>query len=616
MKRLKKKSIVLFLAMALGVTMVPVISFGTDTAGDTSAEVRKQEYILTATSDLSELKLPSYVEDISFDGTDLALIKVKNGITEDQIREDLEAQAENFSVQPNFVYEATRVNDPFYGLQWGLHNEETGVDIGFEESYDFIMEHLNEMSETVVAVIDTGMDYTHSDLAANIWVNSGETPGNDRDDDGNGYRDDVHGYDFAKNRPLSDGAINNYYAHGTHCAGIIGAATNNGNGIAGIASATGKVSIMDLKVLEGPKGLGDSYDVVRAIRYAERNGADICNLSMGSYVDDETLYRTIAASDMLFVCAAGNDGLNLDNKPIYPGCYDLSNVICVGNAQSNGRLNSKSNYSSKSVDIAAPGTVIHSTIPNNKYDDMSGTSMAAPFVTGAAAVLHSYYKDISAAGIRHLLLSGAQRKSSLNGRVVSGRFLDLYKSLTDYSEDDYQIDVKAPQLKASVSKISGSYKQKLKIAASDDSGLLPTVRYARGSQSLSYFRSGAGTKLSLSADGTVSKTLTIPGIYSVYAVDAAGNDVLVKATCTVNAVSSLKLNYSKKSLAKGKAFTLKATLSKSGVNGRKLTYTSSDRTIAVVNSKGVVTAKKKKGTATITVKTSNGLSKTCKVTVK
>ncbi|WP_338547653.1 S8 family serine peptidase [Emergencia sp. JLR.KK010] len=616
MKRLKKKGIVLFLAMALGVTMVPVISFGTDTAGDTSAEVRKQEYILTATSDLSELKLPSYVEDISFDGTDLALIKVKNGITEDQIREDLEAQAENFSVQPNFVYEATRVNDPFYGLQWGLHNEETGVDIGFEESYDFIMEHLNEMSETVVAVIDTGMDYTHSDLAANIWVNSGETPGNDRDDDGNGYRDDVHGYDFAKNRPLSDGAINNYYAHGTHCAGIIGAATNNGNGIAGIASATGKVSIMDLKVLEGPKGLGDSYDVVRAIRYAERNGADICNLSMGSYVDDETLYRTIAASDMLFVCAAGNDGLNLDNKPIYPGCYDLSNVICVGNAQSNGRLNSKSNYSSKSVDIAAPGTVIHSTIPNNKYDDMSGTSMAAPFVTGAAAVLHSYYKDISAAGIRHLLLSGAQRKSSLNGRVVSGRFLDLYKSLTDYSEDDYQIDVKAPQLKASVSKISGSYKQKLKIAASDDSGLLPTVRYARGSQSLSYFRSGAGTKLSLSADGTVSKTLTIPGIYSVYAVDAAGNDVLVKATCTVNAVSSLKLNYSKKSLAKGKAFTLKATLSKSGVNGRKLTYTSSDRTIAVVNSKGVVTAKKKKGTATITVKTSNGLSKTCKVTVK
>lgn len=616
MKRLKKKSIVLFLAMALVVTMVPMISFGTDTAADTSTEVRKQEYILTATSDLTELKLPSYVEDISFDGTDLALIKVKNGITEDQIREDLEAQAENFSVQPNFVYEATRVNDPFYGLQWGLHNEETGVDIGFEESYDFIMEHLNEMRETVVAVIDTGMDYTHSDLAANIWVNSGETPGNDKDDDGNGYRDDVHGYDFAKNRPLSDGAINNYYAHGTHCAGIIGAATNNGNGIAGIASATGKVSIMDLKVLEGPKGLGDSYDVVRAIRYAERNGADICNLSMGSYVDDETLYRTIAASDMLFVCAAGNDGLNLDNKPIYPGCYDLSNVICVGNAQSNGRLNSRSNYSSKSVDIAAPGTVIHSTIPNNKYDDMSGTSMAAPFVTGAAAVLHSYYKDISAAGIRHLLLSGAQRKSSLNGRVVSGRFLDLYKSLTDYSEDDYQIDVKAPQLKASVSKISGSYKQKLKIAASDDSGLLPTVRYARGSQSLSYFRSGAGTKLSLSVDGTVSKTLTIPGIYSVYAVDAAGNDVLVKATCTVNAVSSLKLNYSKKSLAKGKAFTLKATLSKSGVNGRKLTYTSSDRTIAVVNSKGVVTAKKKKGTATITVKTSNGLSKTCKVTVK
>ena len=478
------------------------------------------------------------------------------------------------------------------------------------------MSHLGEMQETVVAVIDTGMDYNHSDLAANIWVNPGETPGNGTDDDGNGYKDDVHGYDFAKNRPLSDGAISNYYAHGTHCAGIIGAVTGNGNGIAGIASLTGKISIMDLKVLEGPQGLGDSYDVVRAIRYAEKNGADICNLSMGSYVDDATLYKTIASSDMLFVCAAGNDGLNLDNKPIYPGCYELSNVICVGNAEKSGRLNTKSNYSNKYVDIAAPGTEIHSTVPHDKYTNMSGTSMAAPFVTGAAAVLHSYYKDISAAGIRHLLLDGAKNRSALSAKVVSGRFLDLYKPLTAYGEDDYQIDTKAPQLTASVAKISGSYKQKLKITAKDDSGLLPTVKYARGSQSLSYFRSGVGTKLSLSADGTVSKILTIPGTYSVYAVDAAGNDVLVKVNCTVNAVKTLKLNYSKKSLAKGKSFTLRATLSKTGVNGRKLTYTSSDKTIATVNSKGKVTAKKKKGTATITVKTSNGLSKTCKVTVK
>lgn len=616
MKKMKNKHIVLLLITVLLVTMMPVVSFGADVAASASAEVRKQEYILTATSDLTELDLPSYVEDISFDGTDLALIKVRTGVTEPQIQKDLSEQTENLSVQPNFVYEATRVNDSFYSLQWGLHNEETGVDIGFEESYDFIMSHLGEMQETVVAVIDTGMDYNHSDLAANIWVNPGETPGNGTDDDGNGYKDDVHGYDFAKNRPLSDGAISNYYAHGTHCAGIIGAVTGNGNGIAGIASMTGKISIMDLKVLEGPQGLGDSYDVVRAIRYAEKNGADICNLSMGSYVDDATLYKTIASSDMLFVCAAGNDGLNLDNKPIYPGCYELSNVICVGNAEKSGRLNTKSNYSNKYVDIAAPGTEIHSTVPHDKYTNMSGTSMAAPFVTGAAAVLHSYYKDISAAGIRHLLLDGAKSRSALSAKVVSGRFLDLYKPLTAYGEDDYQIDTKAPKLTASVAKISGSYKQKLKITAKDDSGLLPTVKYARGSQSLSYFRSGVGTKLSLSADGTVSKTLTIPGTYTVYAVDAAGNDVLVKVNCTVNAVKTLKLNYSKKSLAKGKSFTLKATLSKTGVNGRKLTYTSSDKTIATVNSKGKVTAKKKKGTATITVKTSNGLSKTCKVTVK
>ena len=144
------------------------------------------------------------------------------------------------------------------------------------------------------------------------------------------------------------------------------------------------------------------------------------------------------------------------------------------------------------------------------------------------------------------------------------------------------------------------------------------MKYARGSQSLSYFRSGVGTKLSLSADGTVSKILTIPGTYSVYAVDAAGNDVLVKVNCTVNAVKTLKLNYSKKSLAKGKSFTLKATLSKTGVNGRKLTYTSSDKTIATVNSKGKVTTKKagKGKTVKITATSTDGTNKKATVKIK
>lgn len=609
-------------------TMVPGAVFGTDNLepvlpadvivddGGADAEVREREYILTASSDLRQIQMPSYVSKVSYDGSDLALIKVSKDISMEQIAADLAPQAEHLLLQPNFVYEKTSVNDPYYSLQWGLFNPETGVDIGFEKSYGFILQHKQEMTETVVAVIDTGMDYRHSDLAANMWVNPGEIAGNERDDDGNGYKDDVHGYDFAKKRPLRDENINNYYNHGTHCAGVIGAVSDNGNGIAGIAAVTGKVRLMDLKVLDGPQGLGDSYDVIKAIRYAEKNGADICNLSMGSYADDAMLYKTIASSDMLFICAAGNDSLNLDRKAIYPGCYDLGNVICVGNADSRGRMNAGSNYSSKYVDLAAPGTEIYSTVPGDKYKNMSGTSMAAPFVSGAAAVLHSYYEDITAAQMKFLLLDGAKRRSSLNGKVAANRFLNLYKPLTGYTKDDYEIDMTKPALKATVSKISGSYKQRLRITASDDSGVLPVVRYARGSQSLAYFKSGAGTRLSLDAEGAASKTLTIPGTYSIYAVDEAGNDVLVKVNCTVNAVSSLNLSYTKKTLAKGKSFTLKATLSKKGTNGRKLTFTSSDKTVAVVNSKGKVTAKKKKGTTTITVKTSNGLKKTCKVTVK
>lgn len=617
MKMRGKKSFIVMIAAALLFASAPAAAFaeeGTEAVSGSPKTV-KQEYILTAESSLTRAALPDYVKDITFADAHMALIEVESGVTLSQIEKDFSEESEGLFVQPNYVYESARVSDPYYSLQWGFENSRNGIDIRFEEAYQFIQENKSQMKETIVAVIDSGVDYTHPDLAANMWINSAEIPGNGRDDDGNGYVDDVYGYDFTSNTDVKAEDINSEYSHGTHCAGTIGAVTNNSVGIAGIGAASGKVSIMGLKVLSGRSGTGDTFDLIRAIRYAEANGAHICNLSMGSYISDRTLYNTIAASKMLFVCAAGNDRINLDSQPIYPGCYDLDNVICVGNMDRYGRVNSLSNYSSTYVDIAAPGTDIYSTLPGGAYGNMSGTSMAAPYVTGAAALLHSYYSDISAAEMRFLLLDGARKQISLQGAVAGNRMLDLYKPLACYDEEDYHIDNTKPTAKVSVAKIKGSYKQRLTITASDDSGRVPEVKYARGSRTLTYFRSGMGIKVKTDDGGKGTKTLAIPATYTVYVCDDAGNDVIYKVKCTADAVSSLKLNYSAKTVSRGKTCQLKATLSKSGTYGRKLTFTSSNKAVATVSSSGKVTAKKK-GTATITVKTGNGLSKTCKITVK
>ena len=170
-------------------------------------------------------------------------------------------------------------------------------------------------------------------------------------------------------------------------------------------------------------------------------------------------------------------------------------------------------------------------------------------------------------------------------------------------------------VETSVTAIEGSYRELLTIKATDDSGALEEVRYVRGSQTKAYFRGGKGYEVELDEFDTATRKMGVPGTYTVYARDPSGNETLVKVTCTADAPSSIKLNYTKKSLAKGKTFQLRATLSKSGAYGRKVTYTSSNTKVATVSSTGKVTAKKK-GTATITAKTGNLLTAKCKVTVK
>lgn len=627
---IRNRLLTLMLITTLLTAAFPAAAFGMSASGEESSagtcssleipaseagQAVSREYIVTSEGDLQQMRIPGGVENVSLADCHTALLELSDGTDIETVAVDLRRQYGDIQVQPNYIYRSVSVSDPGYSAQWGLYNS-LGKDIDFERAYAFVQKYRDEMQETVVAVIDTGFDYSHEDLADVTWTNEGEIPGNKKDDDGNGYVDDVHGFNFiTKKAQVEPPYTSTTYDHGTHCAGIIGAVCGNGKGIAGIGSASGKVSMMSLKVLSGTLGEGSTFAVIQAIRYAEQNGADICNLSMGTYQDDSILYSTIASSKMLFVCAAGNDGKNLDSKPIYPGSYSLNNVICVGNMNRDGTLHGTSNYSRSAVDIAAPGTSIYSTVSGNRYKTMSGTSMATPFVTGVAALLHSYYEGITARQIRSLILENASVSSGLSSKVAGGRYLNAYRPLTARTQEAFVPDVTPPVIETTVTKVEGTYKERLTIHAADDSGDEPYVKYARGSHGKAYFRDGGGYDVNLNEESTASRLMGVPGTYTVYAMDPSGNERIVKVTCTADAVKSISLNYTKKTLTRGKTFRLRAVLSKSGTYGRTVTWTSSSKSIASVSSTGKVTAKKK-GTVTITAKTGNLLIARCKVTVK
>lgn len=194
------------------------------------------------------------------------------------------------------------------------------------------------------------------------------------------------------------------------------------------------VKIMSIKALGGEEGKGSPESVIAAIRYAEANGAQICNLSFGSENCTEEFRAAIQGSKMLFVVAAGNGnedeiGYNIDQNPVYPASLPYDNIITVANLIFNGKLDRSSNFGPASVDIAAPGTFILSTIPDKSYAFMSGTSMAAPMVAGAAAMLYSARPELSLQDVRNILITSAHKLDTLNGRVYSGGMLDVYSAL-------------------------------------------------------------------------------------------------------------------------------------------------------------------------------------------
>jgi len=320
-------------------------------------------------------------------------------------------------------------NDTYFTYLWGMHNTgQTGgvndADIDAPEAWDIN----TNGSNIIVAVIDTGVDYTHPDLAANMWVNTAEKNGSPGvDDDGNGYIDDIYGYDFYNRdgNPMDD------HGHGTHCSGTIGAAGNNGQGVAGVCW---NAKIMAVKFLSSG-GYGYDSDAIDSIEYAVQMGAKVASNSWGGGSYDQALKDTInaaGAAGMLFVAAAGNDyGSNNDVYPAYPASYDCANIISVLSTDHYDAMSSFSNYGPISVDLGAPGSSIYSCLPGGQYTYMSGTSMATPHVSGACALVWSVCPYLSSAAIKDIILQTTDPLPSLAGLCVSGGRLNLSNAIAE-----------------------------------------------------------------------------------------------------------------------------------------------------------------------------------------
>lgn len=517
---------------------------------------------------------------------------------------------------------AKQTDDKYSSEQWAYYNEISNINI--EKAWEY---GRGQDQPVIVAVVDTGVDYQHADLAGSMWVNEDETYQSEADNDKNGYAGDYYGWNFITDSPVvCDYAYSpniRHYAdyHGTHIAGIIAATANNGVGIAGVASSS-NVKIMSVKVIDKVGG-GEISSIINGIKYAEKNGATICNLSLGFEEYNSSLYNVMKNSNMLFVCAAGNgeswtdyEGYDIGVNPVYPASFDLDNIIAVGNTNNTGDLDSSSCYNKLQVDIAAPGTSVISADVDKLHSEegiyfkATGTSMATPFVSATAAMIASYYGDLSAKDIKKMLLSGSKTKSALASKIADGRFLDVYGALT------YDGMMASPETE--ISNISKTNNKKYTVRIHNPLKEELTVYYEKGKKSLSYFsEKGDYKSLALNENNTTDFTVKKTEGYTIYVKDSRGNEAVFYDKITVSKLAKLELNVTKKTIKKGDSYRLKTTLFPLGVYA-DITYVSSNPKVAAVSASGKITAKKK-GSTTIMVTAKDGsITKKakCVITVK
>jgi subtilisin family serine protease len=388
------------------------------------ADYKEGELIVKFKSDVS-------VNDTAFSAHGLRVVKslesigvYQCAITDDRSVTDAltqcNANSEIEYAEPNYIYHTfVTPNDSRFSELYGM------TIIGGPAAWDI----QTGSRSIIVGVIDTGVDYNHEDLENNMWRNPGETgdgkEDNGVDDDGNGRVDDFRGWDFINNdnNPFDDNQ------HGTHCSGSIGAEGNNGRGVVGV---NWNVTIMPLKFL-GADGSGTTDDAVSAIIYGANMGAKVLSNSWGGGGRSQALEDAIEYANgrgVLFVAAAGNEGSDNDRFASYPANYTVPNVISVAASTSSDNLASFSNYGIKTVHLAAPGNSILSTVPNDRYARLSGTSMATPHVSGAAALVWAQFPALSAAQVKTRVLGSIDRNSNYADRVITGGRLNINKALS------------------------------------------------------------------------------------------------------------------------------------------------------------------------------------------
>ena len=412
------------------------------------------------------------------------------------------------------------------GWLWGLQNTgqnggTAGIDIGAAKAWDTS----TGSTDVIVAIIDTGIRYTHQDLDGQMWTNPGEIPENGVDDDNDGYIDNVHGIDAVNN----DGDPMDDNSHGTHCAGTIGAGANNGHAHVGVAW---KVQLMACKFLSGD-GWGYTSGAIECIDFAVDNGAKVLSNSWGGGGFSQGLYDSITRArdaGVIFVAAAGNSGEDTDSSPHYPSAYDLENIIAVAAIDRNGQLASWSNYGQSTVDLGAPGVDIFSSVADSdsSYAYYSGTSMAAPHVSGVAALLFADDDTLSVSQLKAQILNTSVHLDDLRNRTVSGGLVNAANALD--GGDDAELEI---VLTVSDNPLRGGRKATVMAQVSD---VTPVI-------GASVTGDLDGTSLFFADDGNTPDATADDGIYTA-AMEVPDDEGVKSVTVSATAEASGKASAS------------------------------------------------------------------------
>ncbi len=286
-----------------------------------------------------------------------------------------------------------------------------------------------QKNKVLVAILDTGIDITHPDLADYVYINSGEIPDNGIDDDGNGYIDDIKGWNFTENSGVVyDEKLGLKQAHGTHIAGIIAGLSNADDNL----TPNDVVEILPLKVFSN--GTAYTSDIITAINYAEKMGAKIVNCSFGSTDNNPALKEAMKSSDMLFTCSVGNARSDLEETPVYPACFEMNNILSVTSTNDDGGLSYFSNYSKNLVDVAAKGRDINSTLPGGKHGLQNGTSMSTAIVSRVAAEVLGTDNGLDFVELKQRLINTSDRLSNLQEEVVEGRQINISNAINNLEQ--------------------------------------------------------------------------------------------------------------------------------------------------------------------------------------